>query len=492
MDHGKSTFELQGVPAGAEGGGDTITSDICVVGAAAAGLAVATAAAAFGRSVVLVDPDQLGREPLRHGPIAQRALAAVANRAYVMRTAGAFGIPGREPDIDMRAVNQRISNVVSEVAPRFGAERFAGLGIRIVHGTGRFINKRTLAVGEQRIRARRFVIATGTLQSAPAIPGLNSVPYLTAESVFNSQERLHNLIIIGGSRESLELAQSYSRLGSRVIVLEPGKALGDEDPELSKFLVEQLGEEGIAVHENTKVDSVDGGLGRVRVHVTIGDEKHVVEGSNLLVAAPRKPATADLGLEAAGIRHDDRGIKVNAGLKTSNRRVFAVGEVAAAAGAQTPDYQASVVIQRALLHFRARLDESLISRVTVTQPELAYVGLSEVQAAKAAKKIHVLRWPYRENDRAVAEGEVVGHVKVITSRDGRILGAGIVGAAAGELIGVWALALAQGLNIKAMTAWVPPYPALGDINSRVAVSYFAARPGNPTLRKFIDFLAKFG
>lgn len=494
MDHGKSTFELQGVPADAasEGAGDTITADICVVGAAPGGLAVATAAAAFGRSVVLVERDQLGSEALAHGPIAQRALAAVANRAYAMRTAGAFGIPGRDPEIDMRAVNQRVSNAIFEVAPRFAAERFVGLGIRVVHGAGRFINKRTLTVGEQRIRARRFVIATGTVANAPSIPGLNSVPYLTTETIFTSQERLHNLIIIGGSREALELAQSYSRLGSRVIVLEPGKALGEEDPELAKFLLEQLGEEGIAVHENTKVDSVDGGLGRVRVHVTVGDQKHVVEGSNLLVAAGRKPATADLGLEAAGIRHDERGIKVNAGLKTTNRRVFAVGDVAAAPGAQAADYQAGVVIQRALLHVRARFDESLIPRVTVTEPELAYVGLSEAQAAKAAKKIHVLRWPYRENDRAVAEGEVAGHVKVITSREGRILGAGIVGAKAGELIGIWALALSQGLNIKAMTGWVPPYPALGEINSRVAVSYFAAKPGNPTLRKFIDFLAKFG
>ncbi len=149
-------------------------------------------------------------------------------------------------------------------------------------------------------------------------------------------------------------------------------------------------------------------------------------------------------------------------------------------------------MQRALLHMRARLDERLIPRVTFTDPELAWVGISEAQAMKTAKKINVLRWPYRENERAAAEGALVGHVKVITSRDGKILGAGIVGAAAGELIGTWALAISQSLNIKAMTEWVPAYPTLGEINSRVAVSYYAAKAGNPTYARLSIFLLSSG
>jgi pyruvate/2-oxoglutarate dehydrogenase complex dihydrolipoamide dehydrogenase (E3) component len=494
MEQGKSTSELRGAAAGAspEGAGDSISADICVIGAEPGGLAVAMAAAAFGRSVVLIERHQLGGEPLGYGILAQRARAAAANRAHALRTAGVFGIQGRDPEIDPRAINQHVANVITEVTPNFAAERFVGLGIRVIHAAGRFINKKTVAAGEQRVRARRFVIATGAVPAAPSIPGLNSVPYFTTETIASSHERLHNLIIIGGDPATLELAQTYSRLGSRVIVLLAGKAVADADPELAKFLLDQLADEGIAVHENTKVENVEGGLGRVKVNVTVGGEKHLVEGSHLLVAAGRKPATADLGLEAAGIQHDERGIKVNAGLKTSNRRVFALGEVAAAPGAQAPDYQAGVVIRRALLHARARLDERLIPRVTFTDPELAFVGLSEAEAAKSAKKIHVLRWPYRENDRAVAEGTVVGHIKVLTDRAGKILGAGIVGAQAGELIGMWALALSQGLNIKAMTEWVAPYPTLSEINKRAAASYYAGRPGNPTLRKVIDFLAKFG
>jgi pyruvate/2-oxoglutarate dehydrogenase complex dihydrolipoamide dehydrogenase (E3) component len=491
MDQGKTTSSLTGEKV-EERGGDNITADICIIGADRGGLAIAAAAAAFGRSVVLVERDQLGGGPLSHGVVAQRALAAAANRAYAMRNAGVFNIPGREADIDMRAINQRITRVVEEVTPNVTAERFAGFGVRMVHGAAHFVSRKAIMAGEQTIRARRFVIATGAAPVTPAIPGLGSVPYSTTETIFSNPEKLHNLIIIGGDSSSLELAQTYSRLGSRVIVLEPGKVLAAEDPELAKFVVERLTEEGIGIYENTKVNGVEGGLGRVKVNVTVDGENHVVEGSHLLVAAGRKPATADLGLEAAGIRYDERGIKVNGGLKTTNRRVFALGEVAAAPGAQAADYQAGIVMKRALLHTRARLDENLIPRVAFTCPQLAYVGLNEAQATKSVKKIHVLRWPYRENDRAVAEGATAGHVKVITNREGKILGAGIVGRQAGELIGVWALALSQGLDIKALTEWVPPYLTLGEINGRVATSYYAGRPGNPTLRKVIDFLAKFG
>jgi pyruvate/2-oxoglutarate dehydrogenase complex dihydrolipoamide dehydrogenase (E3) component len=227
--------------------------------------------------------------------------------------------------------------------------------------------------------------------------------------------------------------------------------------------------------------------------VSVGGEKHIVEGSHLLLAMGRKPSTSDLGLEAAGIRHDERGIKVNGGLKTSNRRVFAIGDVAGGPPyAQVADYHASLVIRRALFHVRARVDARLIPRVTFTDPELAYVGLSEAEAVKRAGKINVLRWPYRENDRAQAERTTTGHVKVITTRDGKILGAGIVGAHAGELIQMWSLAISQSLNIKAMTGWISPYPTLSEVNKRAASSYYATAPSSPHLRKVINFLAKFG
>ena len=478
-------------------GGDTdsehIAADICVIGAGPGGLAVATGAAAFGRSVVLIERNNFGGEVLHSGCIPSRALAAVANRAHAMRSAGALGIDARDPEIDLRAVSAHVAGVMAGVAPNFAAERFTGLGIRVIHAAARFINKKTVVAGDYRIKARRFVIATGSAPLIPAIPGLDGVPYFTNETIFNNQERLHSLIVIGGGSAGLELAQTYSRLGSRVMVLVAGKALADEDPELAGFVLEQFAEEGIGIHQNTAVGSVEGGLGRVRVNVSVGGDKHVVEGSHLLIAAGRRPLTSDLGLEAAGIRYDERGIKVDAGLKTSNRRVFAIGDAAGGPSyAQIADYHASIVLRRALFHYPARVDARLIARATFTDPELAYVGLSEAEAVKYAKKIGVLRWPYRENDRAQAERKTTGHVKVVMSRDGKILGAGIVGAQAAELIQLWSLAIAKGLNIKDMSGWVAPYPTLSEMNKKLGYSYYATKSASPTLRKYINFLARFG
>lgn len=479
--------------AGGENDGEHLEVDICVIGAGPGGLAVATGAAAFGRSVVVVERNKFGGEVLNSGCIPSRALAAVANRAHAMRSAGALGLDARDPEVDLRAVGAHVAGILEGVAPNFAAERFAGLGIKVIHAAGRFINRKTVVAGDNRIKARRFVIATGSAPLIPAIPGLDSVPYFTNETIFANQERLHSLIIIGGGSTGLELAQTYSRLGSRVIVLDAGKVLADEDPELSTFVLAQLAEEGIGIHQDTKVESVEGGLGRVRVNVSVDGEKHVVEGSHLLLAAGRRPSTSDLGLEAAGIRYDERGIKVDAGLKTSNRRVFAIGDAAGGPSyAQVADYHADLVLRRGLLHYPARIDPRLIARATFTDPELAYVGLSEAEAVKRAKKISVLRWPYRENDRARTEGKTTGHVKVVMSRDGKILGAGIVGTQAAELLQLWSLAISKGLNIKDVSGWVAPYPTLSEINKKLGQSYYVAKATNPTLRKVIGFLARFG
>jgi pyruvate/2-oxoglutarate dehydrogenase complex dihydrolipoamide dehydrogenase (E3) component len=477
---------------GADAEGETINADICIIGAGPGGLAVATGAAAFGRAVVLIERHKFGGGALNYGCIPARALAAVANRAYAMRSSEAFGISGREPEIDMRAVNAHVEEVLAGVAPNFAAERFTGLGVRVMQAGARFIGRKTVMAGEHRVHARRFVIATGSTPLIPAIPGLDSVPYFTSETIFANTERLHSLVVIGGGSVALELAQTYGRLGSRVMVLEAEQALGAEDPELSKFVLDALAKEGIGVHQGAKVESVEGGLGRVRVNVSVDGQQHVVEGSHLLLAAGRKPSTSDLGLEAAGIRYDARGITVDAGLKTSNRRVFAIGDVTGAGYAQVAEYHAGIVLRRALFHMPARVDARLIARATFTDPELAYVGLSEAEAMKRYRKIRVLRWAYRENDRAHAEGVTTGHLKVVTDRDGKILGAGIVGAAAAELIQFWSLAISQNLNVKDVAGWVAPYPTLSEINKRLAYSYYSGRAANPTLRKAINFLARFG
>ena len=291
----------------------------------------------------------------------------------------------------------------------------------------------------------------------------------------------------------MEMAQAHRRLGCRVTVLEGMRAFGKDDPEMSAIVLGALEKEGIDIRQNAKVERIEGSLGRVRAHISTANGPEIIEGTHLLVAAGRKPNVADLGLEAAGIAYDKRGITVDRGLQTSNSRVYAIGDVTG--GLQfthVANYHAGIVIRRALFRLPAKVDEAIVPWVTYTEPELAHVGVNEEQARKAYGKISVLRWPYHENDRAQAERATHGNVKVVTDAKGRILGADIVGEHAGELIQTWALAVSQKMKIKAMTGWIAPYPTLGEISKRAAFRFYATAPSNPLLRKAIAWVKKLG
>ena len=238
---------------------------------------------------------------------------------------------------------------------------------------------------------------------------------------------------------------------------------------------------------------VDGAKGDIRVMVGEGDAAESVQGTHILIATGRRPNLSDLGLDAAGIKHERSGITVSSGLVTSNKKVFAIGDVTG--GLQfthVANYHAGIVIRRALFRLPAKVDAGIIPWVTYTDPELAHVGLTEDQAREKHGKVSVLRWPYHENDRAQAERVTHGHVKVVVGKSGSILGATIVGAHAGELIQMWSLAIFQKMKIKAMTGFISPYPTLSEVNKRAAIKYYASAPGNPLVRKVIGLLAKLG
>ena len=363
----------------------------------------------------------MGGEALHYGCVPSRAMAAVANRAHDMRSAGIFGLIGRDPEADPRSVHGHVQSVIAALEPNYSAERFAGLGIHVIRAAGRFIDKKTVVAGEHRIKARRFVIATGSAPLVPPIPGLDSVPYFTSETIFDNQERLHSLIIIGGGPYALELAQAHSRLGSRVMLLGARPGAGGRGSGAGARRSRCPSAEGIGVHEGAKVDSVEGGLGRVRVNVSVGGEKHVVEGSHLLIVAGRKPAMSDLGLEAAGIRYDDRGIKVSRGLKTSNRRVFAIGEVAGAAPyAQVADYHAGIVIRRALLHAAGarRCRGSSRARPSPT-PSWPTSACRKPRRRRGSARSTCCGGPTARTIAPRRSGSPTGHVKVITGETAR-------------------------------------------------------------------------
>jgi pyruvate/2-oxoglutarate dehydrogenase complex dihydrolipoamide dehydrogenase (E3) component len=475
------------------GVGDDLRVDLCVIGAGSGGLTVAAAAAQLGVSVVLIEKHKMGGDCLNYGCVPSKSLIASARRAHLMRTSAPFGIVPSNPTISYKGVHDHIHGVIASIAPNDSEERFTGLGVKVIRAAAQFISRDTVLAGDLRIKARRFVIATGSSPAVPAIPGLDGVPYFTNQTIFENGSQLNHLVVIGGGPIGLEMAQAYLRLGSRVTVLEALKALGKDDPEMSAVVLKRLRAEGIEIREGALVERVTGGKRLIDVHISEGGVPGVVQGSHLLVATGRNPNVSGLNLEAAGIKYDVRGIQVSKGLVTSNSKVFAIGDVVG--GPQfthVANYHAGIVIRRAVFRQPATVDSDIIPWVTFTDPELAHVGLTEDTAKKRSGRVRVFRWPYHENDRAHTERAAEGFVKVVTDGKGKILGASIVGEHAGELIQMWSLAVSQGLNIKAMTQWISPYPTYSEINKRVAYGYYATAAASPLVRKVIGWLAKLG
>lgn len=487
---------------------EAITPDICVIGAGAGGLQVAVQAAAFGVRVVLVDPHagpaggqpgRMGADAVRAGRLPLSALIAAARRAHAVAQAAAFGVQVTSTRVDFAGVRDHVRGVIRARAPNLARERLAGLGVRVIEGAARFKDARTLTVaGDIEIAARRFVIATGSSPALPPIAGLEEAPHLTTETAVELAACPQHLIIIGAGSIGLELAQAFRRLGAQVTVLDAVEPLGQEDSECAAVVRDQFVREGIEIRSGTIVRVAAAGAQvqvqfQVQVQLTGADGEEIIEGSHLLVASGRWPNVVGLGLDAAGIKFDEHGITVDKGLKTTNRRVYAIGDVAGGLElAHATDHQAGLVVRNALFRLPVSFDPEAIPRVTFTDPELARVGLTEAVARRRGYRIRVLRWPYRENDRAHAEGEARGHIKVVINRRGRILGVSIVGAGAGELIAPWTLAMSRGGDIRAMAGIVVPYPTQSEIGKWAATTYFMSSLTSSGVRRIIALLRRFG
>ncbi len=470
-----------------------LTPDICVIGGGAAGLSVAAAAAVFGVSVVLVERRAMGGDCLNSGCVPSKALLAAAKRARFAQTAGVFGVRA-DATVDFAKVREHVRGIIAAIAANDSAERFAGLGVHVIQAQAKFKDRRTVVAGEVEIRARRFVIATGSAPALPSIPGLEQGPYLTNETIFDLSERPEHLIVIGAGPVGLEMAQAFRRLGSAVTVLEAARPLAKDDPECAALVLDQLEHEGVVIHAGVKVIKVEHAAGSVTVTIEAAGAEQTITGRYLLVAVGRQPTIDGLDLEAARVAHAASGIVVNRKLKTSNRRVYAIGDVAAGQLQFThaAHYQAGLVIKNALFRLPVRANNDIVPWVTFTEPELAQCGLSEAEARKRGIKIRILRWPYHDNDRAQTERETRGHIKIITKANGKILGATIVGAQAGELIAGWALAIGQGLNIRTFADAVLPYPTLAELGKRAAIDFFAPNLTRPWVRRIIAWLRILG
>ena len=467
-----------------------LTPDLCVIGAGSAGLSVAAAAAQMGAAVVLVEQGAMGGDCLNVGCVPSKSLIAAAAAAQSMRAGRPFGIMPVEPEVDFAAVRQHVRNVIAGIAPTDSAERLEELGVQVLREQARFTGPDEIVAGGCRIRARRFVVATGSRPAMPSIAGLAAGAYLTNETVFDLAALPSRLLVLGGGAIGCELAQAFRRLGSEVTVADLGPILAKDDPELTAVVRARLRSEGIELRERVRVTGVEPGPSLV-VEGDAGRE--VLAGTHLLIATGRRPQIDELGLEAAGIAHDAQGIKVDARLRTTNARVFAIGDVAG--GMQLThraNYQAGIVIRNALLRWPARASDRAIPRVTFTDPELASVGLSEATARSAGVSHEIVRWALADNDRARAGRSTEGLIKVVAGKRGRILGAAIVGAHAGELILPWVLAVQQRTKLSALAGAVVPYPTLSEVSKRVAGAYYAPRLFSDRVRWLVRMLAKLG
>lgn len=477
---------------------ETIQPDICVIGAGSGGLSVAAAAAAFGVPVALIEKGRMGGECLNTGCVPSKALIAAARHAAAFAQGTEFGIDAGRPRIDFRRVREHLREAIGAIAPNDSKERFTGLGVRVITGAARFRDADTIVVGDRfEIKARRFVVATGSSPAIPPIPGLAEAAYLTNETIFDLAECPRHLVVIGAGPMGLELAQAFRRLGAAVTVIEAAAPLTREDPECAAVVLDRLAHEGVAIRARSAVHRVVHLTGNEHksVQVAIGgrDGDEIIVGSHLLVATGRRPNIDQLGLDQAGIRYDPHGIVVDKRLRTTNHRVYAIGDVIG--GPQfthRAGYHAGLVIRHALFRLPVRAREDAVPRVTFTDPELAHVGLSEAAARGRKYRFRVLRWPYHENDRAVTERVTEGQIKVITTRRGRILGATIVGRGAGELIATWTLAIEQGLNIRAFAGTIVAYPTLTEAGKHAAITYFTGRLTSPTARRIIAWLRRLG
>lgn len=469
---------------------ERIKADVLIIGAGSGGLSIAAGASQMGANVVLLEGHKMGGDCLNFGCVPSKALIAAGKQAHAMRTGEKYGVSPVVPEVNYSAAKDHVHNVIETIAPVDSQERFEGFGVKVIREFGRFISPTEVQAGDTVITARRIVIATGSGPFVPPIPGIENVTYYTNENIFDLREKPEHLIVIGGGPIGMEMAQAHIRLGSKVTVIEGAKAMGKDDPEAAAVVLERLRAEGIEIVEEAQAEEIsqDGDV------ISVKTPKGTFSGSHVLMAVGRKVNIDKLDLDKGNVAHD-RAVKVGPDLRSvTNKKVYAVGD--AAGGLQfthVAGYHAGVVIRSMLFGLPSKQRTDHIPWVTYTDPELAQVGLTEADAKQkfGNHAVTVARFDYDENDRAISEGKTVGFIKVMVVK-GRPVGATIVGSQAGELIGVWALAIANKLKMSAIANMVAPYPTLGEINKRAAGAYFSPKLfDNPTVKRVVGFVQKY-
>ena len=473
-----------------------IKADICIIGGGSGGLSVAAGAAQLGANVVLFERAEMGGDCLNTGCVPSKALLEASKIAKIASQGmPSMGINAGHAQIDFAAVKAHVRDVIAGIAPHDSEERFRGLGVNVIKAEAKFTSNDTVTATSDgqpiTVRAKYFVVATGSHPVAPPINGLGEVPYFTNETIFALDEKPEHLIIIGGGPIGIEMAQAHRRLGCKVTVLEAFAIMGRDDPDLVGRLMTKMTDEGIRLIEQARISQITKHGTQIKIDIDDGDP---IEGTHLLVAAGRKPNIDALDLEAANVNYDARGILTDNRLRASNKRVFAIGDVAGRHQfTHVAGYHAGIVIRNMLFKLPAKLRDDAIPWVTYTDPELAQTGLTwtEAVARFGAGNVRRTDWELRENDRARAARRTEGVVRVISDNKGKILGASILAPNAGELIHSWTLAVHARLKMAAMAGAIAPYPSWSEASKRAAGAFFTDRLFSARTKKLVRFLLKF-
>jgi len=462
--------------------------DLVIIGGGAGGLVVASVASQLGLKVTLIEKEnKMGGDCLHYGCVPSKTLIRSAKIASLMHRAQEFGLPAIEFDVDLAKVNQRVQSIIDKIQPHDDPERFREYGCEVLVGNAaEFIDSHSVRVGDRVIHGRRFVVATGSRPFIPPIDGLEEAGYLTNIDIFSLQQLPQRLVVLGGGPIGLEMAQAFSRLGSQVTVVEMlPHLLPQEDPEVSDALRAVLEQEGITIHTGTSAE-------RVRrendIRIVECSDNITVEADQILVAVGRRANVDNLGLEAAGVEYSERGIQVDARMRTSRKHIYAVGDVCGPYPfTHMAEYQAGIIISNAVFRFPKKADYRVVPWVTYTDPELARVGLTEKQAKDKGIEPTVLRFPFKDVDRALTDNETHGLVKLITHKN-RILGASILGPHGGELLQEIVLAMKTRAKMGDISATIHAYPTLSQINRRTVNTAYAPKLFNSGTRKIVRWI----
>lgn len=462
--------------------------DIGVIGSGAAGLTVTAGAAQAGAKTLLVEKEkELGGDCLHYGCVPSKTLIKTAHVYHLMKNSKEFGLPGVElPPVDYREVAKRIQSVISTIQEHDSEERFCKLGAKVEFGEPIFVDEHSIRLNGETISAKNWVLATGSSPGIPPIDGLDSTPYITNKEIWSLDHLPESLIILGAGPIAIEMAQAFGRLGSKVTVVQRSdQILSKEDKDMADTVMEVLQSEGVTFYLNSSVMSVrDLGSEREVVMRNSAGKTTELRGEQILVAMGRRANVEGLGLEGLGVEFSGKGIQVDNRLRTKQKHIYAAGDVTGqyqfthAAG-----YEGGIVFTNAIFHLPRKVDYTFLPWCTFTDPELASIGMNEKAAEAAGIEYSVWTEEFKDNDRSLAEGERVGTIKMILDGKEKPIGVQILGPQAGELLSEWVAVLNGKMKLSTLASAVHPYPTLGEINKRVAGTFFSPKIFSDRVKK---------